>query len=223
MSPICTLLPRDLWKRSCLALFLALWALSCIHVPYPKYFSIQHLPTVAAMIALVWADHRYGIGRTSFTLILVFLSLHLLGARYLYSYVPYDDWSEQLLGFRFTQEFNLTRNHYDRLVHFGFGLLMLTPVYRFCRRIIGLNDSWSVIFAVSLIIGASACYEVFEWIVAIVMAPDWADSYNGQQGDPWDAQADMLMAFCGACLAAAILIAGRGRQSAVEPTPSGRR
>ena len=55
-------------------------------------------------------------------------------------------------------------------------------------------------FAFSVILAASALYEVFEWLVAIVMAPDWAESYNGQQGDPWDAQRDMALAALGAML-----------------------
>lgn len=223
MSKTQAILPRDEWKRCSLALFLLLWAVSSIRVPYPKYFPIQHVPTVAAVIGLVWADRRFCISRASYILILGFLSLHLLGARYLYSYVPYDDWSQQLLGFRITQRFNLTRNHYDRLVHFSFGLLLLPPVDRFSQRIVGLDNRWSLVFAVSLIISASACYEVFEWIVAVIMAPDWADSYNGQQGDPWDAQADMLLAFAGAVLAAAVLTAVPGRRNSMRRTSSRRR
>jgi putative membrane protein len=213
MSTTQPLLSRDLSKRGCLALFLVLWAISSIRVPYPKYFPIQHVPTVAAVIGLVWADRRFGISRTSYILILTFLALHLLGARYLYSYVPYDDWTQKLLGFRITQSLSLSRNHYDRLVHFGFGLLLLPPLDRFCRRIVGLDNRWTIVFAVSLIVSASACYEVFEWIVAVIMAPDWADSYNGQQGDPWDAQADMLLALIGALFSVAFLAIVRGRQN----------
>ena len=32
------------------------------------------------------------------------------------------------------------------------------------------------------------------------MAPDWADRYNGQQGDIWDPQKDMALALLGATL-----------------------
>lgn len=43
----------------------------------------------------------------------------------------------------------------------------------------------------------SMIYELFEWLLTIVMTPDAADNYNGQQGDMWDAQKDMALALVG--------------------------
>ena len=43
----------------------------------------------------------------------------------------------------------------------------------------------------------SMIYELFEWLLTIVMSSDAADSYNGQQGDMWDAQKDMALALLG--------------------------
>jgi putative membrane protein len=200
------LLPRDSWNRWMLTVFLMLWVASCIRVPYPKYFWLQHVPTVAALVVLAAAQNRFEISRTSYTLILAFLALHLLGARYLYSYVPYDYWSERLLGFDISERFGFTRNHYDRLVHLFFGLLLVIPVRRSLRRFAGVDATWSAALAFSLILAASALYEVFEWLVAAKMAPDWAESYNGQQGDVWDAQRDMALAAVGA--AAGLVIIG---------------
>ena len=37
----------------------------------------------------------------------------------------------------------------------------------------------------------SLIYELFEWLLTIVMTAEEADYYNGQQGDMWDAQKDM--------------------------------
>jgi putative membrane protein len=194
------LLPRDPINRAFLVTFVTLWAVSCIRVPYPKYFWLQHVPTVAVMITLVAAQNRLQISRWSYGLVLAFMLLHVLGARYLYSYVPYDAWSEWLFGVRITDRFGFTRNHYDRLVHFFFGLLIVIPSWRYARRFAGTRVWWSAVFAFSLIMAASALYEVFEWLVAIMMAPDWAESYNGQQGDMWDAQCDMALAAIGALL-----------------------
>ena len=36
------------------------------------------------------------------------------------------------------------------------------------------------------------------YVMAMTFAPDWAEAYNGQQGDVWDAQRDMALAGCGA-------------------------
>jgi putative membrane protein len=204
------LLPDDAWNRFALAVFLALWAISCLRVPYPKYFWLQHVPTVAVVVVLVLAQNRLHISRLSYPL------LHVLGARYLYSYVPYDDWSERLLGYRITERFSFTRNHYDRLVHLLFGLLLVVPAWRFSQRIVGTTAWWSAAFAFSAIMAASAVYEVFEWLVAVIMAPDWAESYNGQQGDMWDAQRDMALAGLGAILGLAAIAGWQARYSAAK-------
>jgi putative membrane protein len=199
------LLPADVWNRRILAAFLLLWAASCIRVPYPQYFWLQHVPTVVTVVALVLVDHRYHIGRLSYALILAFLALHLLGARYLYSFVPYDYWTERLFGFSISDRFGFARNHYDRLVHYCFGLLLVVPAWRFSHRVMRLDSLWSAAFAIAAILAASALYEIFEWLAAVVMAPDWADSYNGQQGDVWDAQKDMALAACGAVVGLGII------------------
>lgn len=200
MNSFRQLLPADRWNRSILAAFFILWAISCIHVPYPEYFALQHLPTVLAVVGLVVADRRLHIGRASFTLVVLFLLLHVLGARYIYSYVPYDDWSQRLFGFRLNERFSLVRNHYDRLVHFCFGLLLVWPVWRVFEGYARLTALTSAAMALMSILAMSAVYEIIEWALAMTLAPDWAEAYNGQQGDIWDAQWDMALAWLGSIL-----------------------
>jgi putative membrane protein len=200
MNQSLQLLPVDPWNRLVLVAFLLFWAASCINVPYPKYFWLQHVPTVAVIAGLAYFQNRVTISRLSFTLFMAFMAIHVVGARYLYSYVPYDAWSERLFGVGITYQFGFRRNHYDRLVHFCFGLLLVVPAWRFSRRIVGLGAKWSVAFAMMAIVSAGAIYEICEWLAAMIMAPDWAESYNGQQGDIWDAQWDMALASCGALI-----------------------
>jgi putative membrane protein len=216
------LLPADPWNRLVLVAFLVFWAVSCINVPYPKYFWLQHVPTVIVVAALACVQRRITVSRLSFTLFMAFMALHVLGARYLYSYVPYDAWSERLLGLNITYRFGFSRNHYDRLVHFCFGLLLVIPAWRFSRRIVGLDARWSAAFAMMGILSASAIYEISEWLAAMIMAPDWAESYNGQQGDVWDAQRDMALAACGALLGLAFIARGwlgNSRRDTVHSEP----
>ena len=54
--------------------------------------------------------------------------------------------------------------------------------------------------AVMTIMCSSLVYEWFEWAIALALSPDAAEAYNGQQGDLWDAHADMLMATVGSLL-----------------------
>lgn len=60
--------------------------------------------------------------------LVVFLWLHILGARYIYSFVPYDDWSRSVLGSGISEWFGWERNHYDRLVHLCFGGLWMVAI-----------------------------------------------------------------------------------------------
>jgi putative membrane protein len=203
--------PRDPFNRGLFAALLIVWAVSCIALPYPEYFAMQHVPTVLGLAALVYAERCVGVSRISFTMVVAFLLLHVVGARYLYSYVPYDDWSERLLGLRINDQFGFERNHYDRLVHFAFGILFVLPVWQFAEQRLQLRTPWPAIAAVCFVLAASAVYEIAEWGVAMIFAPDWADAYNGQQGDVWDAQRDMALAWAGSMLSAAAVGAWRKR------------
>ena len=203
------LLPNDRYQQILFVIFLVFFAGSCVAPPYREFLLMQHVPTVLAALLLVYLSSRFAISRLSFSSIIVFLGLHTLGARYLYSYVPYDVWSEQLLGVNISELFGLQRNHYDRLVHFSYGLLLAVPIQEFERRHLGLSLALSSVLAVECIIATSATYEVIEWLVAVVFTPTWADQFLGQQGDIFDAQKDMALATAGAILSIGVLAAAR--------------
>jgi putative membrane protein len=206
MSCLHNLLPEDSLNRRILGLFLFVWAVSCWNVPCPKeFFVMQHVPTVLAAVALVAAEKKLRISRPSFALTIAFLMLHLLGARYLYSNVPYDDWSQKLLGFRIGERMGFERNHYDRLVHFSFGLLFIYPLWEVFTRHARLQGWWPGVLAICVVLAASAVYEIGEWATAMTFAPDWAEAYNGQQGDAWDSQKDMAFAAVGAILGTGVV------------------
>ena len=199
------LLPQDRYQQALFMLFLALFAGSCIKPPYLQFLLMQHVPTVLAALLLGYLSNRFAISRLSFSAIILFLALHTLGARYLYSYVPYDEWSEALLGINISRTFSFRRNHYDRLVHFSYGFLMAVPVQEFERRHLRLSVPLSSVLAVECILATSAAYELLEWLVAIVFTPKWADQFLGHQGDVFDAHKDMALATTGAIMAIGIL------------------
>jgi putative membrane protein len=201
-----SMLPKDLLNRRIMAVFLVVWAASCWNVSYPtEFFAMQHVPTVAAVAALIVAERKLRISRLSFSLIIAFLLLHLIGARYLYSNVPYDDWTQAILGVRIGERMGFERNHYDRLVHFCFGLLFTCPLWELFARHARLKGWWPGVLAICVVLAASAVYEIGEWATAMTFAPDWAEAYNGQQGDIWDPQKDMALAAAGSILAAGVV------------------
>jgi len=209
------LLPRDRCHRVLFVLLLIVFVASCIAPPYQEFLLMQHAPTVLGGILLVFMANRYEISRLSFASTTLFLCLHSLGARFLYSYVPYDQWSQQLLGVSINETFGFERNHYDRLVHFSYGLLIAVPIQEFERRYLQLSHTIASLLAVEFILATSAAYELIEWLVAIAFTPTWAEQFLGHQGDPFDAQKDMTLATAGAILsvtAAILIVRARGKQ-----------
>ncbi len=182
-----------------------LLVLGCIGAPYPGQMYLQHIPTVVALAALAVLSRRFPISNAALTGLAVFLMLHILGARYIYSYVPYDDWAKALTGSDLTSTFHFQRNHYDRVVHFAFGLLWALPVWEVCVRYFKVPRGFAFYVAFEFVLAASALYELFEWGLTMALSPQDADAYNGQQGDLWDAHKDMALAMLGSLVALAVL------------------
>lgn len=190
---------RQFW----LILGTALAALfSLIDTPYPGLAPLQNLPTLVILGGLVLALRRWPLPMGAVACLCGFLLLHTLGGRYIYSNVPYDQWFAALGLPTPSEVFGLTRNSYDRLVHFSFGLLMVTPFTAILIRHLGVRPRIAAYVAVEFVMAGSALYEIFEWGLTLLMAGENADAYNGQQGDMWDAQKDMALATLGAVVAA---------------------
>ena len=196
--------PGDRNQLLLIVLFVLLLVVSCFDPPYPSELVLQHVPTALFLVALIATRRRIGLSLGSLSLILSFMGLHLLGARYLYSNVPCDEWTTKLFGSSVSERFQLTRNHYDRVVHFAYGLLLVYPAREVFAGNLKFDGPWSWCLAVQFVMATSMLYEICEWGVAIAFAPEWAEQYNGQQGDMWDSQKDMSLALAGSLIIVAI-------------------
>jgi putative membrane protein len=203
-----SLLPRDRFQHLLTLGILAFFAASCIRPPYVEFLLMQHAPTIIALLIVLFVARRFEVSRASFTLTILFLTLHTLGARYLYSYTPYDDWTHWLTGRTISETFGWTRNHYDRLVHFCFGLLLAPPIQEVYRRGLGVSMRAAAWLALESIVALSGAYEMLEWLVAVVFTPTWAESFLGQQGDIFDGQKDMALATAGAIVSLTFVVIG---------------
>lgn len=172
-------------------------AASLLDPRFPVEQLLQHVPTVASMSVIMLGARRGWWSTLSMICLMTFALLHIVGARYAYSNVPYDDAVKAVTGFSVNDACGFQRNHYDRLVHFLFGVLLPLPVAEILVRQSRLSSFGSVFLSVSFLAGVSGLYEISEWIAAIIMSPELAESYNGQQGDLWDAQKDMALALLG--------------------------
>jgi putative membrane protein len=204
------LIPLPPSQRALLGLLLAELVLVQIHPPFAALAPLQHGPTLAILLAAPWLLRRWPLSTPSLASLVGFLALHTLAGRYIYSYVPYDAWTTAITGHSVSDAFGWRRNHFDRLVHFCFGLLVSGPIAELLRRHMRLSPRLAAYVSVEFVLAFSCLYEVFEWLLTVVLAGPDADAYNGQQGDLWDAQKDMALAGLGACVAAALRI-GRTR------------
>ncbi len=189
------------YPKTLLFIFIFLWAISAIGIQFPFDFFLEHILTVFVLALLILTYKNFRLSNLSYTLIFCFMLLHILGAHYTYSLVPYDQWSKELFGFSIDTYFGFTRNMYDRLVHFSFGLLFAYPVREFFMRIVATRGIWSYYLPLDVMASFSVLYELMEFAVAVLLGGDIAANYNGEQGDKWDAHKDMLMAITGGIVA----------------------
>jgi putative membrane protein len=70
---------------------------------------------------------------------------------------------------------------------------------------------WLFFLTVCICGALSACYELVEWAVAVTSGSA-SDAFLGTQGDPWDTQKDMALAFVGAITAQVLLSRVQDRQ-----------
>lgn len=163
---------------------------------------------VFAGIGLMYGIRRQvPLSMASHSLVVIFLSLHAVGAHYTYSLVPYDAAFQSLTGDSLNGVLGLSRNHYDRLVHFAYGLLLALPVRELLMRLAGIRGFWSYFLPLDLIMSSSLFYELLEWAAAVVFGGGLGAAFLGTQGDEWDAHRDMALAGIGGLIAVLILYA----------------
>lgn len=186
------------WAWAALVFSLAVFAATWVAPIWPVDQALHSSLTVVGFAWLVLHARRWPMRDGDFIAICLFIAVHCVAARWLYSNVPYDDWLQWLLGWSPNAAFGWERNHFDRLVHLLYGLCFTAAVHRSLRQRrpgLGLGGAFAVAVMVT-----SLVYEWPEWGIALTMSPEAAEAYNGQQGDPWDAHMDMLLATVGALL-----------------------
>lgn len=193
-------------KTALLFILIATSILFWVKSIYPNQQLLQHLGTLLITFILITDLILDRLSLKAYIGVSLFILLHIIGARWIYSNVPYQSFFESI-GIDIHELFNINsqRNHYDRLVHFSFGLLMVPFLFEIYRVRIE-NTIISLVFAWLTIQTFSMFYEVFEWLLTVIIPGEGATDYNGQQGDVWDAQKDMALAMLGSTFTAIIYI-----------------
>jgi putative membrane protein len=173
-------------------IYLAWWILMAIRpLDFMDWF-MENVLVVLGLALLLFTARSFPLSRISYTCIFIFMVLHALGAHYTYAKVPYQEWFPALAG---------GRNHFDRLVHFSYGLLLAYPIREMFLRIGNVRGFWGYFLPLDLTMSTSMLYELIEWAAAETVGGDLGAAYLGTQGDIWDAHKDMALASLGALIA----------------------
>jgi putative membrane protein len=170
-----------------LVLLVLVW--SGIHPADRFTWLMEVFPVLLAAPVLIFTYQRFRFTRLVYTLIAIHACILMLGGKYTYAEVPLGFWMERAFGF--------TRNHYDRIGHFAQGFVPAMIGREILVRLSPLRGSrWLPFVVVAFCLGFSAFYEFIEWWTALATGGA-ADAFLGTQGDPWDTQWDMFLAFVG--------------------------
>ena len=176
--------------------------------PYDRSdWALENVLVLAFVIIMAASYKSFTFSRISYSLIFIFMCLHEIGAHYTYARVPYDSFLMTHFNFSLNEMMGWDRNHFDRLVHFLYGLLMAYPFREIYCRIAYGKGFWGYFLPLLFTIAASMTFELFEWAAAEVFGGDLGVAYLGTQGDVWDAQKDMALASLVAFIAMLIVIA----------------
>ncbi len=185
----------NLYPLICLFIFIIAFIVGAYKPLYPHDWLLESILGVIAVILLIGTYKKFRFSNTSYTLILIFLLFQTIGSHYTYSETPIGFWIKDL--------FDLSRNHYDRLVHFLFGLLWYLPMLEIWQGLShNKSRNWpSYAVPIFVIIALGGIFEIVEWIVAVIVSPELGTAYLGTQGDVWDAQKDIAVKMVGVLIA----------------------
>ncbi|MBC7983594.1 MAG: DUF2238 domain-containing protein [Candidatus Obscuribacterales bacterium] len=189
---------QERFPLALLAVFIAFWVWMAIDPVSREDWLLENALTAVTLPLLFFTRKRLRFSNFAYGCFFVFLTLHTLGSHYTYSLVPYDDWWQRLTGDTLNNVFGFERNHYDRLVHFMYGFLIVVPSLEVFIAYAPPQKMWRIVMPVFFVMAHSVLYEMIEWSAALVVAPELGEAYLGTQGDVWDAQKDMALATAGA-------------------------
>lgn len=176
--------------------FLIVWINSFVWTNDVNNWWIENILTFVSLFFLIVTYRYFQFSNKSYFLITLFLCLHVYGSKYTYADNAFGFWLKDLL--------DMKRNPYDRIVHFSFGLLLYYPLKEFFIKWLNYPFSIAFYFPVVIVLAASGAFEIIEWLIADIFFKQHGEAYLGTQGDIWDAQKDMALAFLGSIISCII-------------------
>ena len=176
---------------------------------------LEVAPALLGYVALAVTYRRMRL--SDFCYLAVFLHTLVLayGAYYTYAETPLGNWARDT--------FHLSRNHYDRVGHFALGFFPVCIIKEVLLRATPLRrGGWLTFIVLSIVLAIAAGYEFIEWGSTYIFAADVGQAFLGSQGDPWDAQWDMLLGLIGGAVGYFVLAPLHDRSMARVVAPADR-
>ena len=188
---------NNYWLISLLLVFLAVWISTLAGTSDMNNWILENILVFLFGFFLLYSYRSFKFSDLSYLLICVYLCLHVYGSKYTYAENPLGYWLQEV--------FHTSRNHYDRIVHFSFGFLLAYPMRELFLIRLHYPKWVSWLLPIEITLSISGLYELIEWAVADIFFKAQGPAYLGTQGDIWDAQKDMFLAFSGAIIATSIV------------------
>ncbi|MEW5787906.1 MAG: DUF2238 domain-containing protein [Pseudomonadota bacterium] len=151
---------------------------------------LEVAPVLLGLPILLATRHAFPLTPLAYGLLALHAVILMVGGHYTYAEMPLFNWLRD--------NFDLARNHYDRLGHVAQGFFPAIVVREILLRRSPLErGKWLFFMVTSVCLAISACYEMLEWWVAVASG-DEAVAFLATQGDVWDTQWDMFLAMLGA-------------------------
>lgn len=183
-------LQSNLFAWTLLSVFLSYWVYGWFNCILMTDWILENLLVVICLTLLLLSHRWHQLSDFSYLCVFVFVMLHLYGAFYAYTRNNLGEWMREL--------WHLSRNPYDRIVHFSFGLLLAYPYRELLIRKFGVSARAAWIFPVEIAFSLGTVFEMIEWGVAASTDSVTGDTYVATQGDVWDAHKDIALAALGA-------------------------
>ncbi|MDD5192996.1 MAG: DUF2238 domain-containing protein [Candidatus Nanoarchaeia archaeon] len=185
---------KENYPKILLFIYILFWIWMAINPKYRGVWIDENILPPIFLLLLIFTYKKFRFSNLSYTFIFIFMILHAIGGHYSYAEMPLFEVLKQI--------YNLSRNHYDRLVHFLFGVLFFIPIYEVLTRIFKVPKGWRALFLTTLVIlSTKAGFEILEYgYTAIRHNTLTTANYLGEQGDSLDAIKDMALGFTGAII-----------------------
>jgi len=164
-------------------------------VDYFTWF-LEVTPAVLGILILLITYPKFHFTTLSYLIITLLAIFMFIGGHYTYARVPLFNW--------FKEVFHTQRNEYDRFGHFSKGFFAIVIREVLIRKSCLQPSKWLIIITLSFILAISALYEIIEWLASEVLGRS-AKDFLGTQGDIWDSEWDMSLAFVGGMMCLLLL------------------